>query len=352
MKYRLTAIALLGLTPVLFAVNTLAAQDDKASAVARAQVWRPTNIPSMDLKAGPTGPGAFPFRAEVECDYLDKQLSGRSPKFACMATGNDELKVKFGGANGEVYGEVLASRLLWALGFGADHMYSVKVICRDCPVKLGGMVLENGEDRVFDPANIERKMPGAVISDKWSWKELDGIDEEAGGASLAHRDALKLLAVFIQHSDTKPEQQRLICLGVDELAPGAECERPFMFMQDLGVTFGRASRFNENTPSSVNFAGWSSTPVWTASTGPCVGNLPKSFTGTLGDPVISEQGRQFLSGLLQQLSDAQIRDLFEAARVTLRVRDPGNARSGFPTVDEWVAAFKQKRAEILDRRCP
>jgi hypothetical protein len=350
MKYRSTAIALMGLAPILSAANALAAQDDKASPVARAQVWRPTDIPSMNLKVGPPGPGAFPFRAEVECDYLDKQLSGRSPKFACMAEGNDELKVKFGGSNGEVYGEVLASRLLWALGFGADHMYSVKVTCRGCPVEFGGIARENG-DRVFDPANIERKMPGAVITDKWSWKELDAIDEEAGGAPLAHRDALKLMAVLLQHTDTKPEQQRLICLGVDALAQGVECEHPFMFIQDVGVTFGRATRFNENTPSSVNLVGWSSTPVWTTTTGPCIGNLPKSFTGTLGEPVISEQGRQFLAGLLQQLSDAQLRNLFEAGRVTLRVRDPGNARSGFPTIDEWVTAFKQKRSEIVNRRC-
>jgi len=100
----------------------------------------------------------------------------------------------------------------------------------------------------------------------------------------------------------------------------------------------------------MNLAAWSNTPVWQDASS-CVGNLPKSFTGTLGEPVISEQGRRFLAGLLQQLSDAQIRDLFEAARVTLRVRDPGNARSGFPTSDEWMAAFKQKRAEIVNRRC-
>ena len=199
-------------------LNTLAAGDEIAD-VTRAQVWQATDIPSMDIKVGPTGPGAFPFRAEVECTYLDKELSGKSPKFACMRAGDDELKVKFGGTNGEVYAEVAASRLLWALGFGADHMYPVKVICHGCPAEFGGILRENG-DRVFDPATIERKMPGAVLSDKWSWKEIDAIDEEAGGAPLAHRDALKLMAVFLQHSDTKPEQQRLICLGVAEVPAG------------------------------------------------------------------------------------------------------------------------------------
>ena len=343
-------MALLGITPLLFTATTLVA-GEKSPHVARAQVWQATDIPSMNIKVGPAGPGAFPFRAEVDCNYLDKELSGRSPKFACMKAGDDELKVKYGGTNGEVYGEVAASRLLWALGFGADHMYPVKVICHGCPAALNGIIRDNG-DQVFDPATIERKMPGALISDEWSWKQIDEIDEETGGAPLAHRDALKLIAVFLQHSDTKPAQQRLICLGgAGDLPAGASCEKPFILIQDVGVTFGKATLFNANTPSSLNLDGWSNTPVWKSATGPCVGNLSKSFTGTLGEPVISEAGRQFLAGLLQQLTDAQIHDLFEVSRVSLRLREPGNAKSGFPTVDEWVTVFKQKRDEIVNRKC-
>jgi len=311
----------------------------------------------MNVKAGPAGPEAFAFRADVECNYVDKKLSGRSPKFACNVGGNDEVKVKYGGTNGEVYGEVVTTRLLWVLGFGADHMYPVRVICRGCPETVGGILRADGA-RIVDPAVIERKMPGTELSDAWSWKELDTIDEEAGGAPRAHRDALKLLAVFLQHTDTKPQQQRLICLDQPAAATaGSEapastpCSRPFMLIQDVGVTFGRASTFNDNTKSSTNLDAWSATPIWKATTGPCVGNLPKSFTGTLDDPVISEEGRRFLAGLLTQLADSQIRDLFDVSRVTLRVRTPGDARSGFPTVDEWAEAFAQKRAEIVNRRC-
>jgi len=343
-------MALLGITSLLFAAPTLVARE-KSPHAARAQVWQPTDIPSMNIKVGPAGPGAFPFRADVDCNYLDKELSGRSPKFACMKAGDDELKVKYGGTNGEVYGEVAASRLLWALGFGADHMYPVTVTCHGCPAELNGIRRDNG-DQVFDPATIERKMPGAVISDEWSWKQLDEIEEEAGGAPLAHRDALRLMAVFLQHSDTKPAQQRLICLGgTGDLEPGAPCDKPFVLIQDVGVTFGKGTLFNGNTPSSMNLARWSRTPVFESPTGACIGNLPQSFTGTLGEPKISEAGRQFLADLLQQLTDEQIHDLFEVARVSLRLREPGNAKSGFSTVDEWVAAFKEKRAEIVNRTC-
>ena len=72
---------------------------------------------------------------------------------------DDEVKVKFGGANGEVYAEVASTRLLWALGFGADRMYPVKVLCRKCPAEFGGTEMCDG-NRLFDPATIERKMPG------------------------------------------------------------------------------------------------------------------------------------------------------------------------------------------------
>ena len=40
------------------------------------------------------------------------------------------------------------------------------------------------------------------------------------------------------------------------------CARPFMMIQDLGVTFGRANKFNEGGPGSANLAEWSKTPVW------------------------------------------------------------------------------------------
>jgi hypothetical protein len=52
-----------------------------------------------------------------------------------------------------------------------------------------------------------------------------------------------------------------------------------------------------------------------------------------------------------QLSDQQLRDLFEVSQVRHRLRNPLDVSSGFPTEDEWVTAFKQKRQEIADRRC-
>jgi hypothetical protein len=320
----------------------------RADAIARAQVWTPTNVGAVDIRSGPGGRRAFAFRGTVTCDFVNRALGGHSPKFVCAAHG-DELKVKYGGGNAEVYAEVAATRLLWALGFGADHMYPVRVICRGCPDSLAGILRGDGST-LFDPAAIERTMPGREFTpdSAWAWAELDNVQPARGGAPAAHRDALKLMAVFLQHTDSKPEQQRITCLE-DDARTASTCTQPMMMINDVGLTFGRASLINANG-KGMNLAAWATTPVWKGAAG-CVGNLSRSMTGTLGDPLIGEPGRAFLAGLLTQLSDDQIASVFEISRVTLRLRDPENVRSGFSTVAEWVDAFKRKRAEIADRRC-
>jgi hypothetical protein len=225
-------------------------------------------------------------------------------------------------------------------------MYSVRVICQGCPAHIGGILRENG-DRIVDPAAVERKFGREELVASWKWRELELVDEESGGATVAERDALKLLAVLLQHSDSKPGQQRIVCL---EPVTGGECAQPLMMINDLGVTFGRANRWNQQPRGSVNLAEWQEVDIWKGPAG-CVGNLAGSFTGTLKDPVISEEGRQFLADLMSQLSDDQLRGMFEAARVHLRARAPEKARSGLSTVDAWVMAFKDKRAQIVERRC-
>ena len=311
---------------------------ERASIISRAHVWSAIRTASLDLKSGRTDLGPPRAGDTVKCDFVDRRFEGRSPKFACVLASGEEVKVKFGEHNGEVHGEVAATRLLWALGFGADVMYPVRVICRGCPDFVSGTDV-GPRERLVDPAVIERKMPAGDIhgtSDAWSWPELDLIDENEGGAPVAHRDALKLLAVFLQHTDSKPEQQRLVCLDQDEGGEAsAHCEHPFMLLNDVGLTFGRATLANTNLFSSMNLELWSQTPVWKEDAA-CVGNLPRSLTGTLKDPVISEDGRRFLGDLLSRLSDAQLHDMFAAARV-----DP----------EPWTRAFKTKREQILQRRC-
>src|SRR5262245_56141372 len=342
--------ALFGIGCSLAARSVDTHQSPRRALFSRAHVWMPTDVAAQDMRRGPVIANGFDAGATVPCEYDPQTLGGNSPKFACRIGAKDVVKVKFGGTNGEVYAEVAATRLLWALGFPADRMFPVKVLCHGCPERIVGIDRANG-DRLIDPASIERKYPGHEIregGEGWSWAELNDVSEEAGGAPRAQVDALKLLAVFLQHTDSKPEQQRIVC--ADEKKHDEGCARTLLMINDLGLTFGRASRMNSDPPSSANLEEWSRTPVWKNSTG-CVANLPKSYSGTLADPPIGEEGRQFLAGLLTRLTDRQLYDLFDVARFHVRPRSPAHGDSGFPSIQEWVDAFKAKRAQIVNRRC-
>jgi hypothetical protein len=306
----------------------------------------------MNLRAGPPGPDAFQPNQAVTCDYTEKRKHGATRKFHCTLPNGDVVKVRYGTYNGEVQGSVVATRLLWALGFEADRVYPVRVICRGCsadPWTDGG---KRGEVHEFDPAVIERKAPGHPMwadddeKSGWAWWELDKVDATRGGATLAQRDGLKLLAVFMQHTDSKAQQQRLVC--ADGLAGNGYCKTPFLLLHDVGTTFGHANSMNSNHSGSVNYENWSTTPIWKDPRA-CIGDLRQSHTGTLGDPHVSEAGRKFLADLLVQLSDQQLHDLFDVAGVTRRADPSGRVTA--VSVEDWVAVFKQKRDEIVRNRC-
>lgn len=328
----------------------------------RAEVWRPIDTDSLDLLRGPGGPGAFAFDEGVACDFAfpDEPLGGLTPKFECAVAKDDVVKVKFGEENGEVYAEVAASRLLWALGFAADRMYPVRVTCRNCPKDPFAVSTSewrlgrpgNVQTMVFDPATIERPIDGEKIEVKnfegWSWQELEEVADNNVGASRTHIDALKLLAVFIQHVDSKPQNQALICPdgAMRRDRRGNEsCARPLLVVKDLGSSFAAASRIRH---PKMKLESWRSADIWKDEKR-CQGNLTGSIIGTMSHPTVSEAGRKFLADRLMRLSDRQIRDMFTAARVDRR---KDNIEGRQVTADDWVRVFKEKRDQIVNHRCP
>jgi hypothetical protein len=198
----------------------------------------------------------------------------------------------------------------------------------------------------------------------WSWKELD----TANGRPTYERDGLKLLGAFMKHSDNKPPQQRLVCDKVDvdqkTQPPTTTCNKSVMLVQDVGATFGTGGWFTSNTTAKMNLKGWSSKKLWVkvgteAAPKQCQAGLRKSLTAHdgLSNPMISEEGRRFDAGLMCQLSDHQIEDLFRSSRAA-EMPEYHNSDGSFKTgVDEasvmrqWVAAFKEKREELASGRC-
>ena len=103
--------------------------EERQQVLERANVWRSLNTSSLNIIAGPVLPASQRIPAQVTCNFVfpERPLTGMTPKFNCDLGKDDVVKVKYGEKNGEVYSEVAASRLLWALGFQADVMYPTKV---------------------------------------------------------------------------------------------------------------------------------------------------------------------------------------------------------------------------------
>jgi hypothetical protein len=202
----------------------------------------------------------------------------------------------------------------------------------------------------------------------WSWKELD----EDNGRPASEKDGLKLLGAFVQHSDNKPEQQRLECNGVkvDQTTHPftTTCKESKMIVQDVGATFGGGGKFTSNSGAKMNLHNWSGKKLWKKTGKPgmseadcpvCQAQLTKSLTAKdgLGDPTISEEGRRFLAGLICQLTDTQIENLFKAAQVASKPKyhnSDGSFKQGLDEatiLKQWVDAFKAKRQDLANGRC-
>ena len=323
---------------------------ERADALARAHVWRAPRvpIPRANFKSNPSDP------RQMSCKFKITELGGTTPKFDCDLESGEEIRIKYG-KGPEIPAEAAATRLLRALGFGADGITLIERLrCHGCPeepfstmraVELthaGGVyqrVIDHTKFEEFEWVAMERKFPARPIEisklEGWAFFELDKVDSSKGGAPRAHVDALRLLAMFLSHWDNKTENQRLVCLS-REWPENTPCREPFLLLQDVGATFG---------PSKMDLEAWEKVTMWQDRASCTVSMRDLPYDGaTFGEARISEAGRQFLVKLLGQLSDQQLADLFTSARFDQK-------RGLFATVwpvPEWVRVFKAKRQALAD----
>jgi hypothetical protein len=259
--------------------------------------------------------------------------------------------------NGEVFGEVLATRLLWALGFHADGVYPVKVICYGCSeTPFGQTKREKTADgklvaRHFFWGAVESKHPGKTIEEEGVSEseqgfnlvdDLNTIDAARGGASREQLDAWKLLAAFIVHGDNKKPNNRLMC--ATKIGPDGSCADSFAMFQDVGVSFGSSGFFGYK---KAELKEWRGSGVW---------EDPRFFKMRLGGTLhtqlksqtLSKEGCQFLNQKLSALTTEQITTIFQASRVAFRGEKLGDRQV---STADWVETFLAKRKAIQDA-CP
>jgi hypothetical protein len=212
--------------------------------------------------------------------------------------------------------------------------------------KLYEKVMDPKEYEDFEWAAVEQKHYGRAIETQevegWAFFEIDLIDPKKGGAPRAHVDALRLLAVFLSHWDNKSENQRLVCLSEKDWPEGGKCSRPFAMLQDVGSAWG---------PRKMDLPEWEKAPLWSdrASCTTSMDHLP--YHGATFTPVkITEAGRKHLGGLLSQLSDQQLTDMFTSAKFD---RPTGLIVKSAAPISEWVRVFKAKVKQVTDGpSCP
>ena len=320
-------------------------------AIRQAKTWLPPDAAAADLTSNPPDPTGSLSQPLVRCRYVDRAAHGTTPKFDCVLPDGEVVKVKYG-HTGEIHAEIAATRLLAALGFGADRMYLVpRVRCYGCvrtpfytswaldyvharDLFASRVPADSYTD--FEWVAVERKVDAPEIEgddqDGWAWYELEPTDPSRG-TTRTERDALRLAAMLLAHWDNKAANQRLLCLAPGSDAGGA-CPRPFAYIQDLGATFG---------PNKVDLDAWKDAPIW-ADAARCTVSM-KQFPysgGTFQDTAISEAGRQLIVRQLVAFTEPQLAALFAAARFPEFHR--GRGMGADPHA--WAAAFLAKVQQI------
>lgn len=302
----------------------------------------------------------------------------------------DKIKVKYHSVkryNQEIFGEVLTTRLMWALGFGADKIYHVpKVLCFGCtadpyndrqvvasetPQEFIQTVIERkfpGDEIIFQSHLNPKRGPGEIDDTEWrpsstgqvpGWSFKESMlkfsdDPVIKYQQFTERDALRLLAVFMFHIDMKPDNNRLVCL---EPGDNNDCAgKTLLMINDVGSSFGTADGLG--TLKKVSYKVFSTKPLW-ANPAKCQASL-SSFVirdKTMKNPVISEAGRKFLANLMAGFiagpeGRKRVEDLFRAARI--------DQQKNGSSVAEWTNAFMARAEQLIypmgrskpDFRCP
>lgn len=318
--------------------------------------YNPAQGPRVGAPAVEINGRAKPFNCVA--NKKTNEGTGTTPKFYCSVPGTaDEgvdpirykVKPHFKGQsparrNGEVYGEFLSSRFSQALGFFADDEWVADVTCPDCEKSL---------TRGFQGASFNPFQPAAGI-------ELPlgrGIDVDCNnkdsaplagslaklsqaGAPRAEIDAFKLWLAFIDHGDTKADNQKFSCLDSQHNPDGTRVCKPgqaVFYISDMGSTFG----YSSSSESKARLKTWQAKDPIKVSGGRCT-----TTAKSVGDNSVTEAGRALLATGLQRLLDAEQTDglitrVFRASRNEERDQPP----------EAWTTEFVRKARTIIDARC-
>jgi hypothetical protein len=166
MKCRNFCAAILVTLAVFVVTSTQQLSIAQSTANAKlSELWQePTDIASRDLFHGPGGAALAP-KPDTPFTWVATDSTGYSPGFDVRGPDGREWSVKLGP---EAQTEVVASRILWAIGYHQPPTYFLK-----------SWQLSGGPGGTQPAARFRTNFAGAQTSADWSWSENEFVNEQA-----------------------------------------------------------------------------------------------------------------------------------------------------------------------------
>jgi hypothetical protein len=326
------------------------------------------------------GPAGETIRIESVKVVIQPDKNGE--KTASLSVGNDtnnehaikadHLKVKYlkpsypdhNTRYNEVSTEVAASRIMWVLGFPADHVYPLgSAACIGCTADPFGNNLKDNTaslkdaPSVFKVVSAERETPWERINpegdETWSWSDAAKFyaDGERTHQQRVEYDAYRLALGLFHYHNAIAQQNRLACAQWAPETPGQPrvCQRPMIFVQDLGSTFGKAKGATDlfGTNPRGSFSDWESQTIFT---NPQTCELRATLDG---DKHALKEAQELTIQRLGRLDPQTVKTIFSVARFQLmdqkqlrRLRDGGSQNPEEAALDEWTNTFLKRIQEI------
>lgn len=273
-------------------------------------LWRrPADISARNLFWGPGGSKNAPRGTFT---FITEDLNGTNPKFDVRDQNGVKWKVKLGE---EARAEVVATRLVWAVGYSANEDYFLPEL------RVEGMParLHRGQNLVAPDGSVhnvrlKRHLEGEKKIAEWRWRRNPF-------ASTRELNGLRVMMALINNWDLKDENNSIYT----ERQPREEA----YLVSDLGASFGTTGRSWTRARSKGNLAAYSRsrfiarvTPEYVdfnVPTRPAMIWLfnPKEFFSRVELRWIGKRIPRgdvtWIGQLLAELSPGQIEDAFRAA---------------------------------------
>jgi hypothetical protein len=177
-----------------------------------AELWKdPGNIATRDVFHGAGGEALAPTQSEFE--FVAEDASGYSPGFDVRDEKGVEWSVKTGP---EAQTEVVASRVLWAIGFHQPPTYYVQK-----------WSLKGARSGAQEPGRFRPDVKGRTVVGDWPWHQNPFVGTpEYGGLIVAN--------LVINSWDWKTSNNKIY-----ELAEPVDGVSRWFVVRDLGASFGK-----------------------------------------------------------------------------------------------------------------